>query len=108
MNVPHPRLGFHFSIALALAWLGPAICAIQHLVPPDMRALASALFLFINNLIGLGLGTLLIGRLSDCFTVRYGSESLRYAILSGTGFYLISAALFVIAARHLTREWENS
>jgi MFS family permease len=77
-------------------------------LPPDMRALASALFLFINNLIGLGLGTLLIGRLSDRFTVRYGSESLRYAILSGTGFYLISFALFVIAARHLTREWENS
>lgn len=41
------------------------ICAIQHLVPPDMRAVASALFLFINNLIGLGVGTLLIGRLSD-------------------------------------------
>jgi len=73
-----------------------------------MRALASAMFLFINNLIGLGLGTLLIGRLSDHFTVRYGSESLRYAILSGTGFYLISAVLFVLAARHLAREWEQS
>jgi hypothetical protein len=46
---------FLVPIALALAWLGPAICAIQHLVPPDMRAVASALFLFINNLIGLGL-----------------------------------------------------
>jgi MFS transporter, Spinster family, sphingosine-1-phosphate transporter len=43
-----------------------------------MRAVASALFLFINNLIGLGLGTLLIGRLSDHFSMRYGSESLRY------------------------------
>jgi len=50
----------------------------------------------------------LIGRLSDHFTVRYGSESLRYAILSGTGFYLISAVLFVLAARHLAREWEQS
>jgi MFS family permease len=105
---PWSLLIFLVPIALALAWLGPTICAIQHLVPPDMRALASALFLFINNLIGLGLGTLLIGRLSDHFTVRYGSESLRYAILSGTGFYLISAVLFVLAARHLAREWEHS
>lgn len=105
---PWSLLIFLVPIALALAWLGPTICAIQHLVPPDMRALASAMFLFINNLIGLGLGTLLIGRLSDHFTVRYGSESLRYAILSGTGFYLISAVLFVVAARHLAREWEQS
>jgi MFS family permease len=72
-----------------------------------MRSVASALFLFINNLIGLGLGTLLIGRLSDRFTARYGTESLRYAILAGTGFYLISAALFAFAAPKLTREWQK-
>ncbi len=98
---------FLVPTALALAWLGPTICAIQHLVLPDMRTLASALFLFINNLIGLGLGALLIGRLSDHFALRYGSESLRYAILSGTGFYLVSGALFLLAARHLAREWQN-
>jgi hypothetical protein len=66
--------------------------------------LASSLFLFINNLVGLG--TLVIGRLSDHFTGRYGSESLRYAILSGTGFYLISAVLFAVAALRLAREWQ--
>ncbi len=65
---------FLVPIALALAWLGSTLSAIQHLVPPDMRALASSLFLFINNLIGLGLGTLVIGRLPDHLTARYGSE----------------------------------
>lgn len=99
---------FLVPTALALAWLGPTICAIQHLVPPDMRAVASALFLFINNLLGLGLGTVLIGGLSDHFAARYGAESLRYAILSGTGFYLISAALFVLAASRLAREWQST
>ena len=98
---------FLAPIALALAWLGPTLSAIQHLVPADMRAVASSLFLFINNLIGLGLGTLVIGRLSDHFTVRYGSESLRYAILSGTGFYLLSAVLFTLAARRLARDWQR-
>jgi MFS family permease len=98
---------FLVPIALTLAWLGPTLSAIQHLVPPDMRALASSLFLFINNLIGLGLGTLLIGRLSDHFIARYGSESLRYAILTGTGFYLISAVLFSLAAPRLRREWQS-
>ena len=81
--------------ALGLAWLGPVISAIQHLVRPDMRATASAIFLFINNLIGIGLGTYAIGALSDTLTAQFGDESLRYSILAGTGFYIIAAGLFL-------------
>ena len=93
--------------ALGLAWLGPVISAIQHLVRPDMRATASAIFLFINNLIGIGLGTFAIGALSDTLTARFGDESLRYSILAGTGFYIIAAALFLLASRWLERDWED-
>lgn len=92
--------------ALRVVWLGPGIAAVQHLVPPDMRAMASAIFLFINNLIGLGLGSLLIGILSDGLASRFGNESLRYAILSVMTFYAIAALLFVYAARRLERDWE--
>jgi MFS family permease len=91
--------------ALGLAWLGPVLAAVQHLVPGNMRATASALFLFINNLIGIGLGTTLIGVVSDAMRLRFGAESLRYAILSGTGFYLMAAALLWIAGRKLARDW---
>mgnify|MGYP001829261140 FL=1 len=93
--------------ALGLAWLGPVISAIQHLVRPDMRATASAIFLFINNLIGIGLGTYAIGALSDTLTAQFGDESLRYSILAGTGFYIIAAALFLLASRWLERDWED-
>jgi predicted MFS family arabinose efflux permease len=93
--------------ALGLAWLGPILTAVQHLVPNDMRATASALFLFINNLIGIGLGTTLIGVLSDALRARGGAESLRYAILSGTGFYVLAALFFFLAARHLGKDWEE-
>jgi MFS family permease len=91
--------------ALGLVWLGPVLAAIQHLVPAHMRATASALFLFINNLIGIGLGTTLIGVVSDTMRVRFGAESLRYAILGGTGFYLIAAALLFFAGRNLAQDW---
>jgi predicted MFS family arabinose efflux permease len=92
--------------ALGLVWLGPVLTAVQHLVPSDMRSTASAIFLFINNLIGIGLGTTLIGMLSDALRVRgAGAESLRYAILSGTGFYMVAALLFFFAARHLKKDW---
>jgi len=93
--------------ALGLAWLGPVISAIQHLVRPDMRATASAIFLFINNLIGIGLGTYAIGALSDTLTAQFGDESLRYSILAGTGFYIIAAALFFLASRWLEQDWED-
>jgi MFS family permease len=93
--------------ALGLVWLGPVLAAVQHLVPANMRATASALFLFINNLIGIGLGTTLIGVVSDLMRVRFGTESLRYAILAGTGFYLVAATLLFLASRRLEEDWER-
>ncbi len=93
--------------ALGLAWLGPVLSAIQHVVPPHMRATASAIFLFINNLIGIGLGTLALGIISDELQARFGDDSLRYAILVGCVFYLLASALFWAASRVLERDWEH-
>lgn len=98
---------FMVPTALSLVWLGPVISAFQHLVPPNMRATASAVFLFINNLIGIGLGNLAIGALSDAMTAKFGDESLRYAILSGTGFYVLAAALFLVTAPRLKKDWHG-
>lgn len=92
---------------LGLAWLGPVLSAIQHVVPPTMRATASAIFLFINNLIGIGLGTVALGIISDNLEARFGDESLRYAILAGTGFYLIAATLFLLSAKYIAEDWEE-
>ncbi|KQT35387.1 MFS transporter, partial [Sphingomonas sp. Leaf412] len=66
--------------ALVYVWLGPVLTAVQHLVPGRMRATASASFLLINNLIGLGLGSWVIGRFSDALTPAYGAEALRHAV----------------------------
>ncbi len=91
--------------ALSLVWLGPVLAAFQQLVQPNMRATASALFLFINNLIGIGLGNLAIGAISDGLAAQFGDESLRYAILSGTVFYVIAAGLFLLTAPRLKHDW---
>jgi MFS family permease len=93
--------------ALSLVWLGPVLTAFQHLVQPNMRATASAIFLFINNLIGIGLGNLAIGLISDNLNAAYGDESLRYAILSGTVFYVLAAALLLLTSRRLHKDWEH-
>jgi MFS family permease len=96
---------FLVPTALSLAWLGPVVAAFQHIVPPSMRSTSSAGFLFINNLIGIGFGVPFIGWLSDRMKAAHGSESLRYSILYGLGFYLIAALLSLAASRTLKRDW---
>lgn len=91
--------------ALAYVWLAPVITAVQHLVPPHMRATASASFLFINNLIGLGAGSFLLGALSDGLTRRLGEEALRYSMLTGLVLYLLAALLMWLAAKPLRKDW---
>lgn len=91
--------------ALVYVWLGPVLTAVQHLVPAHMRATASASFLLINNLLGLGFGALVIGRVSDALTPAYGAEALRYAIAAGLCLYLVAGLLMTIASRWLTADW---
>lgn len=57
---------------LASLWYGPVYSSVQGLVRPQTRATASAILLFIINLIGLGLGPLGIGMLSDVLAGPYG------------------------------------
>ena len=91
--------------ALNILWLGPVTTAVQHLAPRPMRATASASFLLINNLIGLGIGPSLIGALSTAFKSHFGSEALRYAAVSVVGFYVLAAILMLFAARGLRSAW---
>jgi len=63
------------------ATFGPAIAALQTLVPSEMRATAFALLYLCVNLIGTGLGPLAVGALSEALRTTYGPESLRYALL---------------------------
>jgi hypothetical protein len=105
---PDPWLAWPLLLipnALNILWLGPVATAVQHLVPQPMRSTASASFLLINNLIGLGVGPTLIGALSELFKDRFGTEALRYAAVSVVGFYVIAAMLMLLASRRLRQDW---
>ena len=92
--------------ALSMAWLSPTVTAVQHIVPPELRATASASFQLILNLIGLGFGTVAIGFISDHLAPRFGADALRWSIVTGLGFYVLAGALFWAASRYLDRDWE--
>jgi len=61
--------------------LAPIFAATQTLVPPRMRAISIALVYLFANLIGMGLGPVTAGVLSDYLAPRFGNESLRYALI---------------------------
>jgi MFS family permease len=88
-----------------ILWLSPIATAIQHLVPRPMRSTAAASYLLINNLIGLGVGPLLMGHLSDTLKSTYGVDSLRDAAVACTSFYLLAALLALLGARLLDGDW---
>src|SRR5262249_28123507 len=67
---------------------GPLFATVQTLVPSRARALSIAFIYFFANLIGMGLGPLFVGVLSDAFRPLVGDESLRYALLALSPGYL--------------------
>ena len=92
------------ALALTAAFIGPVIATLQQLVPLRMRAVAVAVLILIDNLAGLGLGPQFVGVLSDALRPALGADSLRIAMLAAMLGSAVSAAAFVISARHLKAE----
>jgi predicted MFS family arabinose efflux permease len=82
-------------------WLGPVFATTQNLVRPDMRALASALLLFVVNLIGLGIGPQAVGVLNDLLAPTAGVGAVRYSLLIVGVMNVWASVHFALAARTL-------
>jgi len=91
-----------FLVTICLnTYMGPCLAISHSLVPPAMRALTSAVLFLVLNLIGLGLGPLTVGLLSDFYAGYFGDDSLRYAMLTVGVLSAPAIVLFILAARHL-------
>ncbi|MES2035819.1 MAG: MFS transporter [Pseudomonadota bacterium] len=96
-----------FPALLGTLWYGPVYASAQSLVPPHARATAAAMILFIINLIGLGLGPLGVGIISDIIGQGMGlgaAEGIRWALIISTLFGFIAAALFWQARKTIREE----
>lgn len=80
------------SSILGAFYLGPSFAMIQSLTPLHMRALASAVMLFVLNFIALGFGPLTVGIVSDLLHPYFGDESLRWSLFA-TSFIGVWAAV---------------
>jgi|TARA_B110000211_G_scaffold91419_1_gene106588 MFS family permease len=98
-----------FFIALAFAlfsvssFYGPAFSTVQDLTPVRLRGLMTALLLVACNLVGMGLGALMTGLISDLLTAAQVFEPLTKALLVGDGFGFFAAPSFIMASIYLER-----
>jgi len=88
-------------------YYGPTYSAAQGLVPIRARAIAAATLLFFQNLIGLGLGPLFFGMLSDLLQPAYGAESVRYVLYGAAFLGLVPAYFFWRCGLRLNEELDQ-
>jgi MFS family permease len=91
--------GIGLVAMLQSAYLGPALSVAHSLVPASMRSMTSAVFFLVINLIGLGLGPLVVGAVSDLLKPEFGVESLRWALSILLLVSLVSTTLFFSTAK---------
>jgi hypothetical protein len=89
-------------------YLGPSFAMTQALVSLRMRSVASAILLFMLNIIGMGLGPYIVGVLSDIFEPRFGIDSLRYALCIAVFANLWAAFHYFQGARTLRGDLEET
>jgi len=101
------------TVFLASAPFGVSAAAIQQMMPNNMRGQASAIYLFVINLVGLGIGPSAVAIFTDY--VFRGDESVRYSLLVvATTAHLIAAVLLWVGLKPYRRsldylkEWTES
>ena len=88
-------------------YLGPSFAIAQTLAPIHMRAMSTALFFFILNMIALGGGPTFAGWIMDLFKESYNElESVRYAMTVTSIFFIPSVISFLLVAKVLPRDWK--
>lgn len=104
------RIGIALLIVptiLNASYYGPAYGCVQGLVRPELRAVAASLVVFGQNLIGLGMGPLLFGVLSDALQPMAGTDSVRWVLYGAAWFGLIPAFFFWRASLRLNAELKS-
>jgi len=86
------------------AYSGPVFAVYLTVSKVRMRAFASATFLFFGNLIGLGIGSLLVGWLNDALRPRYGDVAIRYSLIVPSVIAVLGGVLFWVASRYIAAD----
>ncbi|CAN5363178.1 MFS transporter [soil metagenome] len=90
-------------LVILSTYLPPALAFVQNAVAVSARATASALLLLVINIVGTGCGPLFVGLVSDLAEAKGLERPLEVGLAALLPFYLVTAALFFLAARSIGR-----
>ncbi len=93
------------GLMLAAMYQGPVFSLVQTMAPLRMRSVASAILIFIINMIGLALGPQAVGVLNDTVFASHGDEAIRYSMAwVGVVMSVWACIHFLLAARYLPED----
>jgi predicted MFS family arabinose efflux permease len=91
------------SYVVGTAYMAPSIAAIQRLARPELRATASAIFLFFSAIVGAA-GPFVTGVISDALRADLGAMSLGRALFLVPAMQVLAVVCYAVASRRFMRE----
>jgi MFS family permease len=87
---------------------GPLAAAIQTVTPDNSRATAFAVLYLVSNLVGIGVGPLVVGVTSDLLAVSAGEGALHLALIAMTPGFILAAVMAWGASRVIAKDIPNT
>ena len=110
-----PDVNTHLLISAGLqmclgVYLGPSFAIAQTLAPISIRAMSTALFFFILNMIALGGGPTFAGAMIDVFGSGGATEleATRMAMYATFGAYAVAIVFFLLVRVTVRRDWAEA
>ena len=110
-----PTIALHLTIGAALqlclgVYLGPSFAIAQTLAPIKLRAMSTALFFFVLNMIALGGGPTFAGAMIDVFleTGRTELNATRFAMYVTFGAYILAFIFYMLVRVTLPKDWAEA
>lgn len=97
IKVPY-AMAFALVFGFFASWFATlSYSAISQMVTAKERSVAAALLNLFMTLLGVGLGPLVTGMLSDYFSQSHGAEGLRWALMSVVSILTLTVLFFALA-----------
>ena len=108
-TVPLHLVGATFLLFFLGMYLGPSFAIAQTLAPINMRAMSTALFFFILNMIALGGGPTFTGFMNDVFEADNTKlDAIRYALSATCMMFIPSILSFLLVSKNIKVDWDNA
>ena len=95
-------------LGLALMWLGPAAADVHDIAGPNLRGLGIGIYFFTVNIVAYGIGSPIIGKLSDWLGVSSNPNLMRYSLLICPAACALGALLLWRGSSRLKAEDANA